>query len=395
MADSTTNKPVAATPTPGDLTVKVIGRRELGSVPRKSVDIRVCKAKLIEHSMYFEKMLSGNWAEGKSETITLLDDNIKGMEVWFRAFHNTLSALPNSSISILDIWHIIEESDKYDLKREHLQKWFMNWVYEMIQKSEYPEDRIKLSRQLLFPTYSFNYAAGFQNLTKYLVYNYKSHISEINPGALSKMHLPSRVIQQLNAARGRLRTILHKRLFSRVAVTLERASCTCKEHTIFAYLRELQRIGVWPLEDSLSKYSIQQVLDRIPNFDENKLPVSSAVSVPGASTPGSSSPPVSKPKCIYCDDCWGVNVRHAASYAAKYFHGLCMDCMTTTKDIRLERGMEYDYWHHNEKFEAWDRGCRIKHGEATWYFSFMGRREKLGQFDQPAEATDEGGVLKG
>lgn len=34
-----------------------------------------------------------------------------------------------------------------------------------------------------------------------------------------------------------------------------------------------------------------------------------------------------------------------------------------------------DYWRHEED-EKWDDGCRISHGQPTWYFSFMGRKEK-------------------
>ena len=37
--------------------------------------------------------------------------------------------------------------------------------------------------------------------------------------------------------------------------------------------------------------------------------------------------------------------------------------------------VDEDYWKHGD-LEGWDSGCRIKHGESTWYTSFMGRNEK-------------------
>lgn len=35
-----------------------------------------------------------------------------------------------------------------------------------------------------------------------------------------------------------------------------------------------------------------------------------------------------------------------------------------------------DYWRHAST-STWDARCRIDHGQPTWYFSFMGRREKM------------------
>lgn len=53
------------------------------------------------------------------------------------------------------------------------------------------------------------------------------------------------------------------------------------------------------------------------------------------------------------------------------FHGLCLDCMDATRG-----DVHKDYWEHDMR-EKWDASCRIKHGQATWYFSFMGRREDM------------------
>lgn len=36
-----------------------------------------------------------------------------------------------------------------------------------------------------------------------------------------------------------------------------------------------------------------------------------------------------------------------------------------------------DYWRHDKGDMTWDARCRIDHGQPTWYFSFMGRREKM------------------
>lgn len=49
--------------------------------------------------------------------------------------------------------------------------------------------------------------------------------------------------------------------------------------------------------------------------------------------------------------------------------------------LRILRSTEIktqDYWFHHLWKESYDRKCRISHGDPTWYFSFMGRKEKRG-----------------
>lgn len=36
-----------------------------------------------------------------------------------------------------------------------------------------------------------------------------------------------------------------------------------------------------------------------------------------------------------------------------------------------------DYWCHASLGVHWDHGCRVKHQQPTWYFSFMGRKQKM------------------
>jgi len=38
--------------------------------------------------------------------------------------------------------------------------------------------------------------------------------------------------------------------------------------------------------------------------------------------------------------------------------------------------IDQDYWDH-DKERNWDYGCRIRHGQPTWYFSFMGRKADM------------------
>lgn len=46
------------------------------------------------------------------------------------------------------------------------------------------------------------------------------------------------------------------------------------------------------------------------------------------------------------------------------------------------RDADEDYWNHAEDGVAWDEDCRISHGQPSWYFSFLGRRQKMLDFNQ-------------
>ena len=81
----------------------------------------------------------------------------------------------------------------------------------------------------------------------------------------------------------------------------------------------------------------------------------------------------------FCQRDYEGEVGKAISYVRGYFDGLCLDCMDKTNAKTAD--FDSDYWHHNDlKEDEWHEGCREKHGEPTWYFSFMGRREDREQF---------------
>ena len=181
---------------PGDLTVEIIEYGKRSTVRRAA--IRVDKAKLVQYSTYFKNMFFGTWVEGRKDTVTLEEDNIKAMGVWFAYLHDKLSEISDDSVSTADIWHIISCGDKYDFDRKHLATWFVHWCDGKMKEERDTRNPYLLTRQLLFPCYSFNYAHGFQELTKVLVYEYSEHITEQNPTSLCHMHLPRRVIRKIH-----------------------------------------------------------------------------------------------------------------------------------------------------------------------------------------------------
>lgn len=160
----------------------------------------------------------------------------------------------------------------------------------------------------------------------------------------------------MNAAKGRLRNVLHQRLFE-VTKKLFEATCNCKEKTLFGYEKALYDIHVWPLESEASRNSIRTILDRLGNF---KYEAASG-------------------SCVNCTRDYNSIVKGASAYTTDYFDGLCLDCLDKSKPKTKDE--DTDYWEHNN-FEGgrYDSGCHIDHGQPTWYFSFMGRKEDRDRF---------------
>lgn len=160
----------------------------------------------------------------------------------------------------------------------------------------------------------------------------------------------------MNAAKGRLRTIIHNGLFAPNDKLLQ-ASCTCKEVTLFNYEKALYTIKVWPLERIAQNTAMKEILERLNGFKFE----------PKASA------------CAICRSDYQRTVALAQSRTRDYFDGLCLDCMDK---YEAKTGDEDgDYWRHNDLPDHMlSRNCRNDHGEPTWYFSFMGRKEDIDRF---------------
>lgn len=168
----------------------------------------------------------------------------------------------------------------------------------------------------------------------------------------------------MNAARGRLKTVLHDRLWTPIEKPLKQGTCECKEKMLFAYQRRLCLDNIWPLERTFTKVSVHEMLRRLDlcKFDGD--------------------PPKS---CVMCRiDCQKV-VKYARQMTASYFDGLCLHCIEKTADDS-KRAEKQTYWYVGWT-ENWDDECPgVRHGEPSWYFSYMGtdphRNQKSVWYDQ-------------
>ncbi|MCJ1381297.1 hypothetical protein MMC17_004407 [Xylographa soralifera] len=341
----------------GDLVVRVIEYEEVlfgeprGQHPiRRVAEFRVLREVLIKSSHVFRKLLTSTYfMEASETTITLEEDRVASMEIWFGVLHNALIDTSHD-VYIEEMWHLVKACDKYHLVIRNLKSWFATWYGK--------QDFKELSKaELLYPCFIFDHAQGFAAATKHLAYNGRGHIEEENPTSITNFHLPHRVIQQINAAKGRLRIILHIHLFTPIDALLD-ARCPCSAPTLKGYENALKMIGAWPIEREAVKYSMHALLEKLRMFVWRPQ----------------------EPICTQsCSRDYKGLVGNAREITKGYFDGLCLDCIDGSKPRTGD--IDLDYWRHGNISEReWFTGCRVRHRQPSWYFSFMGRPEQMNHF---------------
>ncbi|KAH7084780.1 hypothetical protein BKA63DRAFT_559463 [Paraphoma chrysanthemicola] len=244
--------------------------------------------------------------------------------------------------------------------KENLKEWFDNWHDTSMAGITMS---IYVARALAYPCYLFNHAAGYARVTKYLAYNHIGHVKERPPKGFKgpkHLHIGEReFVGPLNRARSGLRNSLHKSLYSRVGRILcsETSYCDCWDATIGRYQYALTRCEAWPVDDVVLSSSISQIINRLKGFKYDYTP-----------------------KCQRCrTHDWETIVLRALSNTNGYFNGICLDCQDRSKPRGDNIDDEYEK-HNSSEGGRWDTRCRIKHGQLTWYISWLGRpdiREKI------------------
>lgn len=174
--------------------------------PTQEVAFAVKKEILIKSCKYFEVMLSSGWKESTARTIFLEGDNATAVELWLRRFHaNPDEKIDCETASFADVWHVIIVADKYCFELNRMKDWFVAWF---LLKNPGSEKGFALNSApyMLFPCYAFDYADGFQLVTKRLAYNGAHFIQEQNPTDIPQMHVPQRIIREYHYSQQYIRT---------------------------------------------------------------------------------------------------------------------------------------------------------------------------------------------
>ena len=336
--------------------------------------MRVDRQTLMDHSDPFRAMLGGAFAEAKQDTVTIEEEAVEAVELWFRVLHKSLLE-SSHTVEIEVVWHAIQFSRNYLIHLEKLEAWFGIYWGKLDASGLDQEDL----EQLLYPSYTLDNAAAFAFITKRLVHESRGHIAEHNPTRHRDLHVQFRVLSRsspliilqnvrvieisflgaMNAAKGSMRKDIVKALFSPLEKFCS-AGCAVKAQSLESYIEGVKRTGVWPLE-TMPQNSIQKFLNSPGVLKwEAKVPEGACIS------------------CI--KQLRGHHITKMPEEIKEYWVGLCLDCMDTSKPKTdcLTRD-----WARDEQQEFdWSEDCRIRHGRNTVYFSYMARPDFRSTFTE-------------
>ncbi|TVY65512.1 hypothetical protein LSUE1_G009620 [Lachnellula suecica] len=315
---------------------------------RITAKMQVSRMVIAKNSSYYRRMLTAGSSVASDKVIDIKESKVRWAELWFRAFHGADQPLLSFKIGIPGVW---EGNSATPDEMKKLGGWFRKLMENKpIAKLD---NNLEDMRMLMFPCNVFNHVEAFAEITRVLAYESPKSITELNPTEHRKLHLDGNVIGSLNSARGSLKSKLRTMLLL-PAGNIILQSCICRRDTKDAFDDALKTIGFWHVID-FSRRSVQSILD-MHSFINFSVQI----------------PPTACETCHLNADAGAV--RKARWEVVNDFHGLCLDCMEQTKTGSVDE----DYWK-KDSLQQWDRGCRIKHGESTWNFSFMGRKTDMEQ----------------
>jgi hypothetical protein len=116
----------------------------------------------------------------------------------------------------------------------------------------------------------------------------------------------------MNAARGRLKSVLHRQLYECVNGLLGFATCELRKDVLWGYFSALNQTESWPLERWAKVHSIQKLLENLEHFEYDDPHPNSTCSD------------------LSCGQDFTIVVRKAIDHTSSLFDGLCLGEMSTT-----------------------------------------------------------------
>ncbi|KAF7941278.1 hypothetical protein BELL_0001g00280 [Botrytis elliptica] len=339
----------------GDLTIRLIDKKTtIDPVTERESEQTtvlatyiVCRKVLTDNSSVFNTCLKGWAKESKQTTVDIEDGTVKSYELWFRILHQDMID-EMYDLKAEEIYEAIQICG-YRQMHDGIQK-LRDWSPQWFKNQKIETKSLDKMRSFLYLTHELDRTGEFQFITRKLAYGMADHIQEANPSRHRHLHLPSRVMGSLNGARGSLRVKLLKGVFGPLDWFIHQR-CSCKEFSSFAYTTGLSKMEIWPIE-SAGKKSIQEILNSFDKF---------VCTIPERA-------------CMNCiAHLNSVAIKRIRNEIQSSFHGLCLDCMQNSSE---GSDMAFVYYQ-NDLEKEYSGNCRICHGQSSWYWSNMGKKEDM------------------
>ncbi|KAF7864262.1 uncharacterized protein EAF02_010230 [Botrytis sinoallii] len=310
---------------------------------------KVSRKILSESSPVWDASLRGHFRESRSSTVPVYFGTLKSLELWFRIVHDVMVD-EMYDIKVVDVYEAIEVCGNREWDIFKLSK--STWAREWMNRQKHRELDLDGMCRLIYLAKELDFPREFMYMTRKLVYGTAEHIKDRNPTNHQHLHLDHTVINALNGAKGNLRCKILKGLFTPVGAFLGQR-CECKKDSLYEYCTGLSLTGIWPLETHMKK-SAQEILDTFDDF-QCDIPENA------------------------CNACRirlsDSSIERTGEQIQEHFDGLCLDCMSISKP-KDGKNVDAAYWQH-DTLRQYSMGCRVQHGQPTWYWSFMGRRTQM------------------
>ncbi|KAL9105753.1 MAG: hypothetical protein Q9187_008661 [Circinaria calcarea] len=301
----------------------------------KDIELRVSSKILKLSSKVWKAMFSLSFREGsvppldnKLRHITLPEDDPEAMEALCNLLHHQPQ---NVSIKRIDVFleRLAITADKYDCAPT-LRYWSRHRLSQRIGRKK-PNQA-----QLLSITYLLNDAVGFRRLTRHMVYSLHQEDDEGMAYGISDYSwslLPDGLFETIKAVEDGLKRQLLKKIEEIIAPLLKKRMAPaypklgilrdsgggsnshrrrhfseCDSVRIGVYMKELLRLGLWPLTTAFCKSDLVDIVTKVRS--------------------GQFEPPsLVGDGCLSCQLDLGAEASLAVEDVLKVFHGLCLDCV--------------------------------------------------------------------
>ena len=184
------------------------------SVKIKVHDFKVKRIQVACCSDVFNKLLStdSGFKDATQDYIELHEDSARILELWFKILHAGADIPTDENATIKDVWEMLAVALKFGINPQSCSSaklWFLYWYHANQKKDDGNFFGYQDYQALLFPCHAFDYAEGFQRVTKYLVFHANGDITERQPDGFRQdnLRLDSNIISKLKISTSRIQIL--------------------------------------------------------------------------------------------------------------------------------------------------------------------------------------------